>query len=107
MKNTTILFLIHLISSISIIIFLSSSFTLSVSYTVSYNLFVNLKFNTQPQVLMATNRPDTLDSALLRPGRIDRRVEFGLPDLEGRGKIFKIHTQPMSVARGIRLLFIL
>merc|ERR1712070_817126 len=54
------------------------------------------------KVLMATNRPDTLDPALLRPGRLDRRVEFGLPDLEGRTQIFKIHTRSMAVERDIR-----
>lgn len=54
------------------------------------------------KVLMATNRPDTLDPALLRPGRLDRKVEFGLPDLEGRTHIFKIHTRSMSVERDIR-----
>lgn len=54
------------------------------------------------KVLMATNRPDTLDPALLRPGRLDRKVEFGLPDLEGRGHILKIHSKRMSVDRDIR-----
>lgn len=54
------------------------------------------------KVLMATNRPDTLDPALLRPGRIDRRVEFGLPDNEGRAHILRIHARSMSVERGIR-----
>ncbi|XP_065176670.1 26S proteasome regulatory subunit 7 [Sycon ciliatum] len=54
------------------------------------------------KVLMATNRPDTLDPALVRPGRLDRRIEFGLPDLEGRAHIFKIHARSMSVERGIR-----
>ncbi|KAG6525361.1 hypothetical protein ZIOFF_015317 [Zingiber officinale] len=54
------------------------------------------------KVLMATNRPDTLDPALLRPGRLDRKVEFGLPDLEGRTQIFKIHTRTMNCDRDIR-----
>lgn len=54
------------------------------------------------KVLMATNRPDTLDPALLRPGRLDRKVEFGLPDLESRTQIFKIHTRTMSIERDIR-----
>lgn len=54
------------------------------------------------KVLMATNRPDTLDPALTRPGRLDRKVEFSLPELEGRTHIFKIHARSMSVDRDIR-----
>merc|ERR1712216_921200 len=53
------------------------------------------------KVLMATNRPDTLDPALLRPGRLDRKVEFGLPDLESRTQIFSIHTRSMAADRDI------
>lgn len=54
------------------------------------------------KVMFATNRPNTLDPALLRPGRIDRKVEFALPDLEGRANIFRIHSKTMSVEKGIR-----
>lgn len=54
------------------------------------------------KVLMATNRPDTLDPALLRPGRLDRKVEFSLPDLDGRTAILKIHAKTMSTDSNIR-----
>merc|ERR1719324_2071920 len=54
------------------------------------------------KVLMVTNRPDTLDPALLRPGRLDRKIEFGLPDLEGRTNIFKIHAKTMAMDRDVR-----
>ncbi|EER31733.1 26S protease regulatory subunit 7 [Candida tropicalis MYA-3404] len=54
------------------------------------------------KVMFATNRPNTLDPALLRPGRIDRKVEFSLPDLEGRANIFRIHSKTMSVEKDIR-----
>ncbi|KAG5026471.1 hypothetical protein JHK82_022367 [Glycine max] len=46
--------------------------------------------------------PHTLDPALLRPGRLDRKVEFGFPDLESRMQIFKIHTRTMNCERDIR-----
>ncbi|KAL9644846.1 hypothetical protein ABK040_005328 [Willaertia magna] len=54
------------------------------------------------KVLMATNRPDILDPALMRPGRLDRKIEFGLPDLEARTHIFKIHAKNMNVEKDIR-----
>jgi len=54
------------------------------------------------KVLMATNRPDTLDPALLRPGRLDRKIEFNVPDLEGRTHIFKIHSKTMAMDRDVR-----
>ena len=49
-------------------------------------------------VIAATNRPDILDPALLRPGRFDRHVEVGLPDQKSREAIFKVHTKDMPLA---------
>ena len=54
------------------------------------------------KVLMATNRPDVLDPALIRPGRIDRKIEFELPDLEGRVQIFKIQGKAMNIEKDVR-----
>ncbi len=49
------------------------------------------------KIIGATNRPDILDDALLRPGRFDRIIEVGLPDVDGREQIFKIHTARMNI----------
>lgn len=48
------------------------------------------------QVIMATNRPDTLDPALLRPGRLDRKIEIGLPNEQSRLEVLKIHANPIT-----------
>jgi len=55
------------------------------------------------KVLMATNRIDTLDPALIRPGRIDRKIEFPLPDIKTKRKIFQIHTGRMTLAEDVNL----
>src|SRR6201996_2167278 len=52
-------------------------------------------------ILAATNRPDVLDSALLRPGRFDRQVSIDKPDLIGREQIFKVHLKPVKLAEGV------
>ncbi len=49
-------------------------------------------------ILAATNRPDVLDSALLRPGRFDRQITIDRPDLVGREAIFKVHLQPIKIS---------
>ncbi|MFZ5699327.1 MAG: ATP-dependent zinc metalloprotease FtsH [Pseudomonadota bacterium] len=52
-------------------------------------------------VIAATNRPDVLDSALLRPGRFDRQVTVGLPDVRGREQILKVHMRNVPIAEDV------
>ena len=54
-------------------------------------------------IIAATNRPDVLDPALLRPGRFDRQVTVNLPDVKGREEILKVHAEGKTFARGIKL----
>lgn len=57
--------------------------------------------NNKIKIVMATNRIDILDPALLRPGRIDRKIEFPNPDEDARVHILKIHSRKMNLTRGI------
>ena len=62
-------------------------------------------FNTQEGVILiaATNRPDVLDPALLRPGRFDRQIVIDLPDVKGREGILKVHTRKVPMAKSVDL----
>ena len=55
------------------------------------------------KVIMATNRIETLDPALIRPGRIDRKIEFPLPDEKTKRRIFGIHTGRMTLSDDVDL----
>ncbi len=54
-------------------------------------------------VLAATNRPDVLDSALLRPGRFDRQISIDIPDVKGREKIFEVHLKPIKRSKDLNI----
>ncbi|PRW57564.1 26S proteasome regulatory subunit 4-like protein B [Chlorella sorokiniana] len=58
---------------------------------------------TDVKVIMATNRIDSLDPALIRPGRIDRKIEFPLPDQKTKRRIFQIHTGRMTLADDVNI----
>jgi cell division protease FtsH len=53
-------------------------------------------------IMAATNRPDVLDTALLRPGRFDRQISIDRPDLKGREQIFNVHLKPIKLASDVR-----
>jgi 26S proteasome regulatory subunit T2 len=55
------------------------------------------------KVILATNRIESLDPALIRPGRIDRKIEFPVPDWKTKRKIFQIHTSRMSLGEDVNL----
>lgn len=55
------------------------------------------------KVIMATNRIESLDPALIRPGRIDRKIELPLPDMKTKRRIFGIHTSRMTLADDVDL----
>src|SRR5437762_3662614 len=54
-------------------------------------------------LLAATNRPDILDPALLRPGRFDRQIVVDMPDLKGREQILRVHVRKIPMAPGVNL----
>ena len=54
-------------------------------------------------VLAATNRPDVLDTALLRPGRFDRQISIDIPDVKGREKIFEVHLMPIKKSKDLNI----
>jgi AFG3 family protein len=55
-------------------------------------------------ILAATNRPDVLDSALLRPGRFDSQISIDSPDVVGREQIFKVHLKPIKVSQSLMFI---
>jgi 26S proteasome regulatory subunit T2 len=55
------------------------------------------------KVILATNKIETLDPALIRPGRIDRKIEFPIPDLATKRRIFNIHVSRMSLSEDVFL----
>jgi 26S proteasome regulatory subunit T5 len=67
------------------------------------NQLDGFSINMNVKVISATNRVDTLDPALLRSGRIDRKIEFPYPDLLSREKILQIHCRKLQISEDLKL----
>ena len=59
--------------------------------------------NNEVKVILATNKIESLDPALIRPGRIDRKIHFPFPDIETKRRIFQIHTSKMNLDEDVNL----
>lgn len=70
---------------------------------ISFYFYLGFDSRGDVKVVMATNRIETLDPALIRPGRIDRKIEFPLPDEKTKRRIFSIHTSRMTLAPDVNL----
>lgn len=75
----------------------------SITIITKYFYFSGFDSRGDVKVVMATNRIETLDPALIRPGRIDRKIEFPLPDEKTKRRIFSIHTSRMTLAPDVNL----
>ena len=73
----------------------------TVSPSVVYRGLDGFEGNNGVIILAATNRPESLDPALTRPGRFDRRVPVELPDLKGREAILKVHSKKVRMSDGV------
>ena len=70
-------------------------------YPLSFHSPPSLPHPLPSQVIAATNRVDTLDPALLRSGRLDRKIEFPLPTVEARAHILRIHSRKMNISSDV------
>lgn len=76
---------------------------LNVYVSINISIYSYVSVYTQYQVIMATNRADTLDPALLRPGRLDRKIEFPYPDRRQKRLVFTACTSKMNLSEEVDL----
>ncbi|XP_072278816.1 mitochondrial inner membrane m-AAA protease component AFG3L1-like [Pyxicephalus adspersus] len=73
----------------------------SILFFFLFSVLIGFSSDINVVVLAGTNRPDTLDPALMRPGRFDRQIYIGPPDIKGRASIFKVHLRPLKLPENL------
>jgi SpoVK/Ycf46/Vps4 family AAA+-type ATPase len=97
LTSSLIIFDIWIFSQYIVLISHFDSLKTTCTSLISYFLFLLL------QIIMATNRADTLDPALLRPGRLDRKIEFPIPDRRQKRLVFQVITSKMNLSEEVDL----